>query len=106
MSLGIEKLISEWLAQEEKPHLPGKGKPLNLDDYFRAPPDRRVGHSILKNAGFVPEEVELLSDIGRLRAQIATSTDEQRRTELKRRLQEEQVRLNMQLERNRKQRAG
>ncbi len=53
------------------------------------------------------KKIELLNGIGRLTAQIAESTEASRQTELKRRLQEEQVRLNIQLERNRKQqRAG
>ncbi len=109
MSLGIEKIIDDWVGRPEagKENLPGRGKPLDLDDYFRAPPDRRVGQSILKSAGFVTEEIELLNDIGRIRAQLGEPTDANRRIELKRRLQEQQVRLNIQLERNRKQqRAG
>jgi hypothetical protein len=101
MSSTIEKIIEDWLAQIDASSLPGKGKPLDLDEYFRTPADRRVGHNLLKNAGFVPDEVELMGEIGRLKSAIAECGEETPRLELKRRLQEAQVRLNMQIERSR-----
>lgn len=47
MSYWIEKQIEEWLAQRGSDDLPGKGKPLDLDEYFRCPEDLRIGYSIL-----------------------------------------------------------
>ena len=43
--------------------LPGKGKPLELEDLSWVPEDLRIGYHVLKNAHVLPPEVELLKDI-------------------------------------------
>jgi hypothetical protein len=88
---GIEELIREAMRKGEFDDLPGKGKPLDLDAYFRSPEGLRVGHSILKNAGFVPEEVQLLKEMAALREELKSCADEGRRRELSRLLQEKGV---------------
>ena len=45
----IEQIIKEGMARGEFDNLKGKGKPLNLDDYFNTPEDVRMGFSILKS---------------------------------------------------------
>jgi len=62
MSHSVDKLIQEWLAENECEDLPGKGKPLDLEEYFSWPEDLRLGFSILKNSGHLPEEVEQLRE--------------------------------------------
>lgn len=37
--------------------LPGAGKPLELEDDSHIPADLRMAYKLLKNAGYVPEEV-------------------------------------------------
>ena len=59
-------LIDEWAerhivsAQEngELDNLPGNGKPLVLDDDTLIPSDLRVGYRLLKNAGYLPPELQ------------------------------------------------
>ena len=104
MSYSVEKLIEEWLAENECEELPGKGKPLNLDKYFSWPEDLRLGYSLLKNSGYVPEEVEQLREIKRLEEELRTCPEANLRTRLERRLQEKQVQLNLRLEQSRRQR--
>ena len=104
MSKPIDKMIEEWLAETDCKLLPGAGKPLNLDDYFRLPEDERIGFSLLKNAGFAPVEVDQLSEIGRLNAELKECTDEEKRKRLRHRLQEEEVKLNLSIERARRRR--
>ncbi|MGA8660252.1 MAG: DUF1992 domain-containing protein [Chthoniobacterales bacterium] len=99
-----EKIIEEWMAQTPSENLPGKGRPLDLDEYFRWPEDYRLAYSLLKNAGYVPEEVEQLREIGRLKEQISQSTDDGLIKGLKSRLAQEQVSLNIRLEKRRHQR--
>ncbi|MBV8585967.1 MAG: DUF1992 domain-containing protein, partial [Verrucomicrobia bacterium] len=53
MSLAIEKKIEEWLKTLKPETLPGKGRPLNLDEYFAWPEAWRMGLSILKSSGAV-----------------------------------------------------
>jgi Domain of unknown function (DUF1992) len=106
MSYWIEKQIEEWLAQRGSDDLPGKGKPLDLDEYFRCPEDLRIGYSILKNAGYVPEEVEQLQQISRLINELDRCADPAVRTRLRSQLNETRVRLNLTLEAARRRRPG
>lgn len=98
MSHSIDKMIEEWLSESDCKLLPGAGKPLNLDDYFRWPEDERLAFSILKNSGFAPVEVEQLSEIGRLKSELAVCRDDESRACIKRKLQEEEVKLNLRIE--------
>ena len=54
-----EQKIQEAIERGELDGLPGAGKPLELDDNPLVPEDLRVAYRILKNAGFVPPEIEL-----------------------------------------------
>jgi hypothetical protein len=102
MSNSVDKLIEEWLAEKGCMDLPGAGKPLNLDEYFSWPEEQRVGFSLLKNAGYRPEEVEIMSEIKRLSDELEKCSDQELSTRLKHKLQEEQVRLNLRLEQSRR----
>jgi len=63
---GFEKLVEERIKKAQKDglfdNLEGARKPLNLDD-MNVPDDLRLAHKILKNAGFLPPEVELKKKI-------------------------------------------
>jgi hypothetical protein len=100
--LAIEEVIQKWLAENPNQRLPGTGEPLDLDEYFRWPEDLRLAYSLLKNSGHVPEEVELLREISALKRCLAESTDQISQKDLQRRIQEQQVALNIKLERRRR----
>ncbi len=104
MSLGnfIEQRISEAIAAGEFDNLEGAGKPLNLDDYFAAPQDLRMGHSVLKSAKIVPEEVDRLKEIGDLKEQIKSCADELKKKNLIKSLNEKTLAFNLIMERNRR----
>lgn len=61
-----ERKIAEALARGELDDLPGAGRPLELDDDALVPEELRAAYRILKNAGFVPPEVEALRNIAQL----------------------------------------
>lgn len=105
MSNSVDKLIEEWLAEQEDEELPGIGKPLNLDEYFSWPEDQRAGISLLKSSGCVPFEVELIGEINRLREKIEKCSDESAKANFQRRLQEEEVQLNLRIEQSRRRRS-
>ena len=98
----IEELIQKWLAENPNECLPGAGQPLDLDEYFRWPEDLRLAYSLLKSSGHVPEEVELLREISVLRQRLAKATDSIGRIDLERLIQEQEVALNIKLERHRR----
>ena len=66
MFTGFEKIVEERIkkAQEkgEFKNLPGKGKPLPVED-VNIPEDIRLAYKILKNADCVPPELEIKKEI-------------------------------------------
>jgi hypothetical protein len=46
MSKSSDEIIQEAMQRGEFENLPGKGKPLNLSDYFNTPEDVRLAYSI------------------------------------------------------------
>ena len=102
MSLGklIDEQIKKAIEAGEFDNLENAGKPLNLDDYFAAPEDLRMGYSVLKSNKFVPEEVERLREIGELKEKIKSSADEEEKRKLTKILNERNLALSILLERN------
>src|SRR5215468_3844674 len=74
-----EKKIRDAMAEGAFDDLPNAGQPIDLEDYFATPEHLRMAHSILKSAGLVPAEVELLNDLAaaeeRLRRSSASERD-------------------------------
>ena len=50
--------------------LQGKGKPLDLGKYNEVPEHLRTAYHVLKNAGYVPEEVRLKKEMELIKAKI------------------------------------
>jgi Domain of unknown function (DUF1992) len=105
-AMSLEKMLDEQIekaiAEGKFDNLEGAGKPLDLDDYFAAPEDIRAGYTLLKNNDFVPEEVELLKEIGILREKTKNCADENEKKILGKKLNERNLALTMILERNRR----
>ena len=98
-----EEKIREAMERGEFDNLPGSGKPLQgLDSYFATPEGVRLGYSVLKNAGFVPEEMELLKEINTLKDQAADCTDPEKKSRLKARIAELQLKYDLLMEYYRK----
>jgi len=51
------------MERGELDDLPGKGRPLVFEDDSFVPPDLRMAYKILKNAGFLPPELQATRDI-------------------------------------------
>lgn len=102
--LSIEDQIRRAIEAGDFDNLAGEGKPLNLDAYFAAPEDVRMGYAMLKSNDFVPEEVARLKEIGELRENIAVCTDEDKKKALTKTLQERSIALSLILERNKRKR--
>ncbi|URQ61165.1 DUF1992 domain-containing protein [Pantoea alhagi] len=54
-----EQHIREAQQRGELQGLPGEGAPLVLDDDSHVPPELRAGYRMLKNAGYLPPELEI-----------------------------------------------
>ncbi|RMD71583.1 MAG: DUF1992 domain-containing protein [Gammaproteobacteria bacterium] len=58
-----EERIREAMERGEFEGLQGEGKPLELEDLSWVPENLRPAYKLLKNAGFVPPEVETRKEI-------------------------------------------
>ncbi len=70
-----EPRIQEAIGRGELDNLPGSGKPLALDDDTFVPPESRIAYRILKNAGYLPRDLQLRSEISDLETFVATVDD-------------------------------
>jgi len=61
-----EKRIREAIERGELAGLEGAGRPLRLSDESMIAPELRAAYRVLRNAGFVPEEVTLRRELGEL----------------------------------------
>lgn len=61
-----EQRILDAIARGELNDLPGTGAPLDLGDDALVPPELRLAFRVLKNAGYIPEEVRLRREISEL----------------------------------------
>ena len=86
----FDKIVEERIqrAQEEGvfDNLPGRGKPLNLDEDSFVPEDLRLTYKVLKNSNCLPIELELRKEIFNLRQLLNAAIDEETRRELRREL--------------------
>jgi hypothetical protein len=94
----VEEKIRAAMADGEFDNLPGKGKPLDLDAYFAAPEDMRLAFSMLKNAGFIPEQVDLLKEVDSLKAALDKSPSEDEKKLIKKKIDERMLRFNLLVE--------
>jgi len=62
MDQWAERHITESQRNGDFDNLPGQGKPMTLDDDRHVPAELRAGYRLLKNAGYLPPELELRRD--------------------------------------------
>jgi hypothetical protein len=103
----LEDDIGRHLAESERSGelraAPSFGKPLNFGDgYDQTPDELRMPMKILKDAGVVPPEVEVMREIAALQAELdaaAPHADEAALRTLRQKLVEKQQALALRLER-------
>jgi hypothetical protein len=95
----IARHLQEALASGELAGTEGFGKPLPEDAGWEATPESlRMPFKILKNAGVVPPEVELLHQRAALESAMAACATETERAELRRKLGDLQLKIALRLE--------
>jgi hypothetical protein len=93
-----ENRIAEAFEQGEFENLPGKGRPLDLTAYFNTPGEDRMAFSILKSAGVVPSEVELMREVEALERRLRDCNSQTEAQQLRQQLQTKRVKLNLAVE--------
>jgi hypothetical protein len=91
----VEEAIRAARERGEFDNLKGRGKPLDHTEYFSQPEELRVAHHLLRNAGFVPEEVELLREASELRERLRACSDESERNRLAREIETRRIKVDL-----------
>ena len=95
----IARHLREAMASGELAGTEGFGKPLPEDAGWDATPEAlRLPFKILKNAGFVPPEVELFHEQAALNAALAACEDEARGRALRQKLSDLEQKIALRLE--------
>ncbi len=80
-SIANEK-IREAQLRGEFNNLPGAGKPLPEDELRGVPEELRIGFKLLKDAGMLPEEMQLRKDMVTLHDLLVACRDEEEKAKL------------------------
>lgn len=99
LDLIVEARIREALAAGGGGGVPYQGRPLPPDEARDVPEDLRAAYRVLRNAGCVPEEVELRRSILRLEDLLQSCSDDEESRRLRTRLGEKTLRLRLLAER-------
>lgn len=81
--------------------LPGKGKPLSIEDDSRVPAELRGAYSVLRNAGMLPEEMELKKSMVTLRQLVEAAVEGDERARLESELRDMAVRFDVLMQKRR-----
>ena len=95
-----EQKIREAMERGEFDNLAYHGKPLKLDDLTGVPAHLRMGYKILKNAGILPEEMQLKKDIVSLQDLLDACYDATERSTIEKKMNEKILRYNMMMEKH------
>jgi hypothetical protein len=76
-------------------NLPGKGKPLVLDDLSMVPEDLRLSYHVLKNAHVLPPEAELQKEIHTLQDLLKYVEEDGERHALAKEIEWKMIRLDL-----------
>jgi len=91
----VEQRIKEALEKGEFDNLPGKGKPLPLEDDSHVPEELRLAYKLLKNADCLPPELMEKKEILQMEDMLATIPDEKQRYKLIKKINYKIMKLNM-----------
>ena len=90
-----EKKITEAIERGELNDLPGAAQPLDLGDDAMVPEELRAGYRLLKNAGYLPPDVQLRKEIQSVDSLILRARSEEERHSLSKRLRYVQMQLSI-----------
>ena len=93
-----EERIQEAIERGELRNLPGEGKPLEIEDLSHVPEDLRTAYIMMRNAGIVPEEVQLAKETVTLADLLRMCRTDEERADIRKKLNERRLRLRLLME--------
>ncbi len=97
-----ETKIQQAMEEGAFKNLSGIGKPIDLNKYYAMPEHLRLGYLILKNAGYLPEEVRLKREMELIKEKIRKCRSENSKKKLMRELAQTSQQFNFYMEYNKK----
>ena len=94
----VEAILKDVMERGEFDNLPGRGKPIDLTEYFETPEEVRLANSVLKNAGMTSREVDLLREIAELKQIREAVLEEKKKREVEKQIQQKQVEFSLMIE--------
>lgn len=91
----VEQRIKEAVEKGEFDNLPGKGKPIPLEDDSHVPEDLRLAYKLLKNADCLPPELLEKKEILQMEDMLATIPDVKERYKLIKKINFKIMKLNV-----------
>ena len=91
----VEQRIKDALERGEFDHLPGKGKPLPLEDDSHVPEELRLAYKLLKNADCLPPELLEKKEILQMEDMLSGIPDEKERYKLIKKINYKIMKLNV-----------
>ncbi|SFC86409.1 protein of unknown function [Bacillus sp. OV322] len=93
-----EERIKRAMAEGGFDHLPGKGKPLVLEDLSAIPPELRMAYSMMKNAKMLESEEKYRNELLTIEELIACCHDPEEREKLQAKLNQKLLHFNKVME--------
>ncbi|WP_347861359.1 DUF1992 domain-containing protein [Salimicrobium sp. PL1-032A] len=98
----IEEKIKKAVRDGEFNDLPGKGKPLPKDELAYVPDELRNSYRVLKNAGMLPEEMQVKKEVVELEELLEEITNPEEKADTEQKLNEKRLRFHMLMEKRKK----
>jgi DnaJ homologue, subfamily C, member 28, conserved domain len=95
-----ERKIRDAIERGELDSLALAGKPIELESSPFVPEELRLAYKVLKDAGFLPPEMELRKEIVTLRALLDSVEEVDERIRIARKINEKVLRLNLLMKRS------
>ncbi len=89
-----EEKIKQAMKDGEFDNLPGKGKPLVIEDLSVIPQELRMAYSMLKNANMMKDEESYRKELMRIEDLIACCQDAEEKAKLKQQLNQKLLQFN------------
>ena len=93
-----EQRILEAIREGALDDLALRGQPIPREDFSGVPEELRMGYKILKNAGYLPEELQVKQEILSLQDMLSACTSEDEQQEAQRKLSLRRLQLDMLME--------
>lgn len=98
----IEARIRKAMVEGEFDNLPGKGKPIDLSKYYGVPEHLRIAYQMMKDSGYIPEEVRLKKEMELLKEKIKQCNSEAEKNKLMKELTKISQQFHFYMEYNKK----